>query len=107
MASSRDDAAYQENRYALENLSTTEFDRVFESNIYATLWIARAGIPHLAPASANISTTSVQASSPSPGLIDYAMTKAALVVFSCVLPRQCLSTGSDLDAGDTRDVLAR
>ena len=67
-------AAYQENRDGLENLPTEEFDRVFKTNLYATLWIARTAIPHLAPGSSIISTTSIQASSPSPELIDYAMT---------------------------------
>ena len=42
-------AAYQENRDGLENLPTAEFDRVFKTNLYSTLWIARTAIPHLRP----------------------------------------------------------
>lgn len=91
-------AAYQKNRDGLENLSTREFDRVFKTNIYATLWIARAAIPFLAPGSAIISTTSIQASSPSPGLIDYAMTKAALVAFTQALAQQLGSAGVRVNA---------
>jgi NAD(P)-dependent dehydrogenase (short-subunit alcohol dehydrogenase family) len=91
-------AAYQENRDGLENLSTKEFDRVFKTNIYATLWIAREAIPHLAPGSSIIATSSIQASSPSPQLIDYAMTKAALVAFTQALAQQLGATGVRVNA---------
>lgn len=91
-------AAYQENRDGLENVSTKEFDRVLKTNLYATLWIARAAIPHLQPGSSIISTTSIQASSPSPQLIDYAMTKAALVAFTQALAQQLGSTGVRVNA---------
>jgi len=91
-------AAYQENRNGLETLSTKEFDRVFKTNLYATLWIARAAIPHLTPGSSIITTTSIQASSPSPELIDYAMTKAALVAFTQALAQQLGSTGVRVNA---------
>jgi NAD(P)-dependent dehydrogenase (short-subunit alcohol dehydrogenase family) len=91
-------AAYQENRDGLENLPTADFDRVFKTNLYATLWIARTAIPHLAPGSSIISTTSIQASSPSPGLIDYAMTKAALVAFTQALAQQLGASGIRVNA---------
>jgi len=91
-------AAYQENRDGLENLSTKEFDRVFKTNLYATLWIARTAIPHLAPGSSIISTSSIQTSSPSPQLIDYAMTKAALVAFTQALAQQLGPVGVRVNA---------
>ena len=65
----------------MENLSTEEFDRVFRTNLYAMIWTARAAIPHLKEGASIIVTSSVQAANPSPGLIDYAMTKAAQVAF--------------------------
>jgi len=91
-------AAYQQNRDGLENLSTEEFDRVFRTNLYATMWIARTAIPHLAPGSSIISTSSIQASSPSPALIDYAMTKAALVAFTQALAQQLGPAGVRVNA---------
>jgi len=78
-------AAYQENRNGLENLPTAEFDRVFKTNLYAPMWTARAAIPHLKPGSSIITTSSIQAFQPSSELIDYAMTKAAQVVFTKTL----------------------
>jgi NAD(P)-dependent dehydrogenase (short-subunit alcohol dehydrogenase family) len=91
-------AAYQENRDGLENLPTEEFDKVFKTNLYATMWIARTAIPHLKPGSSIISTSSIQASSPSPNLIDYAMTKAALVAFTQALAQQLGSAGVRVNA---------
>ena len=74
-------AGYQQARDGIETLETAEFQRVFETNIYAQLWLARAAVPHLVPGSSIIVTSSIQAFHPSAQLIDYAMTKAAQVAF--------------------------
>jgi len=74
-------AAYQKDRESIATLETAEFDRVFQTNLYGLLYSARAAIPYLEPGASIIVTSSIQASSPSPGLIDYAMTKAAQVAF--------------------------
>lgn len=91
-------AAYQENREGLENLPTEEFDRVFKTNLYSMMWIARTAIPHLKPGSSIISTTSIQAFDPSPQLIDYAMTKAAQVAFTKALAQDLGSRGIRVNA---------
>ena len=91
-------AAYQENRDSLEELPTEEFQRVFETNLYSTLWIARAALPHLKPGASIISTSSIQAFNPSPQLIDYAMTKAALVAFTKALAQQVGERGIRVNA---------
>ena len=74
-------AAYQKDRESLASLPTEEFDRVFRTNLYGLIWSARAAVPHLEAGASIIVTSSVQAFNPSPGLIDYAMTKAAQVAF--------------------------
>lgn len=74
-------AAYQKDRDGIGTLDSAEFDRVFRTNLYGMLYSARAAVPHLQPGSSIIVTSSIQASQPSPGLIDYAMTKAAQVAF--------------------------
>lgn len=91
-------AAYQKNREGLENLPTQEFDRVFRTNLYSMMWIARAAIPHLKPGSSIITTTSIQAFNPSPELIDYAMTKAAQVAFTKALAQQLGEKGIRVNA---------
>lgn len=91
-------AAYQENREGLETIPTEEFDRVFRTNLYSMMWIARTAIPHLKPGASIISTTSIQAFDPSPGLIDYAMTKAAQVAFTKALAQQLGPKGIRVNA---------
>ena len=91
-------AAYQENREGLENLPTEEFDRVFKTNLYGLIWVARAAIPHLKPGSSIISTASIQAFDPSPNLIDYAMTKAAQVAFTKALAQDLGERGIRVNA---------
>ncbi len=91
-------AAYQQNRDGLENTPTEEIERVFDTNLYAPLWIARAAIPHLKPGSSIITTSSIQAFNPSPELFDYAMTKAAQVAFTKALAQQLGSRGIRVNA---------
>ncbi|CAI9388431.1 SDR family oxidoreductase [Microbacterium sp. T2.11-28] len=74
-------AAYQKDRDGIGSLETAEFDRVFQTNLYGMLYSARAAVPLLQPGASIIVTSSIQAFNPSPGIIDYAMTKAAQVAF--------------------------
>ncbi len=91
-------AAYQQNREGLENTPTDEIERVFETNLYAPLWTARAAIPHLKPGASIITTSSIQAFDPSPGLFDYAMTKAAQVAFTKALAQDLGPRGIRVNA---------
>ncbi|MCW3493618.1 SDR family oxidoreductase [Microbacterium sp. SSM24] len=91
-------AAYQKDRESLETLETEEFDRVFKTNLYGLLYTARQAVPHLQPGSSIIVTSSVQAFNPSPGLIDYAMTKAAQVAFVKALAEQLGPKGVRVNA---------
>ena len=91
-------AAYQKNRDGLENTPTAEIERVFETNLYAPLWTARAAIPHLQPGSSIIVTSSIQAFKPSPELFDYAMTKAALVALTKALAQDLGDRGIRVNA---------
>ena len=74
-------AAYQKDRDGLENLTDDEFDRVFRTNLYSMIYTTRAALSLLEPGASIIVSSSIQAFQPSPGLIDYAMTKAAQVAF--------------------------
>lgn len=92
-------AAYQQNREdGLAGTPTEEISRVFETNLFAPLWTARAAIPHLAPGSSIITTSSIQAFNPSPELFDYAMTKAAQVALTKALAQQLGSSGIRVNA---------
>lgn len=91
-------AAYQHDVDGFETLETERFRRVFETNLYGMLYTARAAYPDLAPGSSIIVTASVQAAEPSPGLIDYAMTKAAQVAFVRALAEEAGERGIRVNA---------
>ncbi|MES9810909.1 SDR family oxidoreductase [Streptomyces cinereoruber] len=66
----------------IETISTEQFDRVMKTNLYGMFWLSRAVLPHMPRGGSIINTTSVQGYQPSPHLLDYAMTKAAIVSFT-------------------------
>ncbi|MFC7934230.1 SDR family oxidoreductase [Streptomyces cinereoruber] len=66
----------------IEAVSTEQFDRVMKTNLYGMFWLSRAVLPHMPRGGSIINTTSVQGYQPSPHLLDYAMTKAAIVSFT-------------------------
>lgn len=55
-------------------------------------------MPHLQPGSSIIVTASIQAFQPSPGLLDYAMTKAAQVAFVRALAEELGPRGVRVNA---------
>ncbi len=70
-------AARQQTRPSIAEVSSENFDATMKTNIYAPFWITKAALPHLKPGSAIIATTSEQAYDPSAELYDYAQTRAA------------------------------
>ena len=91
-------AAYQMAVEGLESLTSEQLDRTFRTNVYAMYWLSKAALPHLQAGSAIINTASIQAYEPSPGLIDYAATKAAIVNFTKALGQALGSKGIRVNA---------
>jgi NAD(P)-dependent dehydrogenase (short-subunit alcohol dehydrogenase family) len=76
-------AAYQMAQSGgIEDITTEQFDRVMKTNLYAMFWLCKKSLPHMSAGSSIINTSSVQASSPSPELLDYATTKAGIANFT-------------------------
>ncbi|MCF2443605.1 SDR family oxidoreductase [Dyadobacter sp. CY345] len=81
-------AGHQQAVESLLDLTSEGFDETIKTNIYAPFWITKAALPHLAPGSVIIATSSVQAYDPSNNLFDYAQTKAANVAYVKSLAKQ-------------------
>jgi NAD(P)-dependent dehydrogenase (short-subunit alcohol dehydrogenase family) len=81
-------AARQQSRESILDVSSEDFDATMKTNIYAPFWIIKAALPHLKAGAAIIGTTSEQAYDPSPDLYDYAQTKAATMNYVKSLAKQ-------------------
>ncbi|MCR0982341.1 SDR family oxidoreductase [Roseomonas populi] len=83
---------------SIAELTTEQFDATFKTNVYAMFWITKAALPHMKPGSAIINTSSIQAMQPSPALLDYAPTKAAILNFTKALAKQVMEKGIRVNA---------
>jgi NAD(P)-dependent dehydrogenase (short-subunit alcohol dehydrogenase family) len=86
-------AARQQEVPEITDLTTEQFESTFRTNVFATFWLCRAAVPHMPPGGSIITTSSIQAYQPSPILLDYASTKAAMNTFSKALAQQVASKG--------------
>jgi NAD(P)-dependent dehydrogenase (short-subunit alcohol dehydrogenase family) len=86
-------AAYQMARDGLEEISSEELEHTFRTNIFALFHTCKAALRHMQPGSAIVNTASEQAYQPSPSLLAYAATKAAIVNFSKGLAQQVIERG--------------
>src|SRR5213078_4343330 len=86
-------AARQQSRESILDVSSEDFDATMKTNIYAPFWIIKAALPHLKPGSVVIGTASEQAYDPSPDLYDYAQTKAATMNYVKSLAKQLAPKG--------------
>ena len=91
-------AAYQVTHDRIEDFTTEELDRSFRTNVYAMFWISRAALPRLREGSCIINTASIQAFDPSPNLLSYAPTKAAIVNFTKALSQAAMKQGVRVNA---------
>jgi NAD(P)-dependent dehydrogenase (short-subunit alcohol dehydrogenase family) len=86
-------AAYQMTHERIEDFSTDELERTFQTNVYAMFWLCKAALPRMAAGSVIINTASIQAFDPSPNLLLYAATKAAIVNFTKGLSQLAMKQG--------------
>ncbi|UVY84101.1 SDR family oxidoreductase [Brachybacterium sp. NBEC-018] len=82
----------------VEDLDDEQWTSTFEVNIRAIYRVSKAALRHLEPGSTIVNSTSIQAYNPSPHLLDYASTKAAINNFTKGLGQQLAPRGIRVNA---------
>ncbi|MEL4012856.1 SDR family oxidoreductase [Dryocola clanedunensis] len=77
----------------IADLTSEQFQKTYAVNVFALFWITQEALPHLKPGASIITTSSIQAYQPSPHLLDYASTKAAILNYSRGLAKQVAEKG--------------
>jgi NAD(P)-dependent dehydrogenase (short-subunit alcohol dehydrogenase family) len=91
-------AAHQNRKPDVSELSEQEWFRTFDVNIHAYYRLVRASVPHMKPGSAIIVTSSVVAWEGSESLPDYAATKGAINSFTKAVAKQLVERGIRVNA---------
>ena len=91
-------AAFQRTHDQIEEIPTEELEQTFRTNVFAMFWLCRAALPRMREGSAIINTASIQAFDPSPNLLAYAATKAAIVNFTKALAPTAMKKGVRVNA---------
>jgi NAD(P)-dependent dehydrogenase (short-subunit alcohol dehydrogenase family) len=92
-------AAYQgKSVERFEELTAQRIEHTFRTNIIAMFDIVQAALPHLNPGATIINVTSIQAYEPNPEILDYAVTKGAIVTFTKGLARELMPRGIRVNA---------
>ncbi len=77
----------------IEDLTTEQLRKTFETNLFSMFWTVKAALPHLKPGASIITTSSIQAFQPGEILLDYAASKSAIIAFTKALAKQLASKG--------------
>jgi NAD(P)-dependent dehydrogenase (short-subunit alcohol dehydrogenase family) len=75
-------AAFQMARETIEDIPDDEWDRTFQVNITAMFHLVKAALPHMEEGASIINTASIQEDQPTPMLLPYSATKAAILTFT-------------------------
>ena len=86
-------AAYQETREKLEDISDEDFDITFRTNVYGYFYMARAAVRYLPKGGAIINCGSITGMEGSKALIDYASTKGAIHALTKSLAQNLIERG--------------
>jgi hypothetical protein len=77
----------------IADITTAQLEETYRVNVFSLFWTVKAALPLMSPGGSIITTASIQATHPSPSLLDYAPTKAAILAFTRALARQVAADG--------------
>jgi len=86
-------AAYQETRQKLEDITDDDFDTTFRTNIYGYFYMARAAVAYLPKGGAIVNCGSITGLEGNKTLIDYASSKGAIHAFTKSLAQNLIDRG--------------
>jgi NAD(P)-dependent dehydrogenase (short-subunit alcohol dehydrogenase family) len=91
-------AAEQHETESIEELSTQQFTRTFQTNIFAYFFMSKAALKYMKEGSCIVNTSSITAYAGHPTLLDYASTKGAIVSFTRSLALSLAERGIRVNA---------
>jgi NAD(P)-dependent dehydrogenase (short-subunit alcohol dehydrogenase family) len=91
-------AAHQNRKQSLEEVTDEEFDATFKTNIYAYFRLCRAALRHMKPGAAIIASSSTTGLRGSAELPDYSATKGAINAFTKTLAQSLIEKGIRVNA---------
>jgi NAD(P)-dependent dehydrogenase (short-subunit alcohol dehydrogenase family) len=91
-------AAHQDRKEIPEQISDEEWNRTFQTNIYAYFRLVKAALSHLKPGASIIATSSITGLQGSAQLLDYSATKGAIDAFTKALAQNLISRGIRVNA---------
>ncbi len=77
----------------IADITTQQMIETFQVNVFALFFLCQEALPLMPPGGTIVTTASIQATHPSPLLLDYAPTKAAILNFTRALARQVAERG--------------
>lgn len=86
-------AAFQMDHPTLEEISDEEWDYTWATNVSAFFHLVKAALPHLRAGASIIGSSSVNSDQPSPTLLPYAATKAAIANMTASLAQLLAEKG--------------
>jgi NAD(P)-dependent dehydrogenase (short-subunit alcohol dehydrogenase family) len=91
-------AAWQNRKASLEEVTEEEWDRTFRTNIDAYFHLTKAAVKHMKPGSAIIATSSETGILGAKELPDYSATKGAINAYTKTLAQQLIEKGIRVNA---------
>jgi NAD(P)-dependent dehydrogenase (short-subunit alcohol dehydrogenase family) len=91
-------AAHQNRKKSLDDVTDEEFDTTFKTNVYALFRLTRAALRHMKPGCAIIATSSETGIMGAKNLPDYSATKGAINAFVKTMAQQLIEKGIRMNA---------
>lgn len=86
-------AAFQSTHESLGEFTPEEVEHTFRTNVFAMYNLCRLAVPHMKPGASIINVGSIQGYNPSPTLLAYAPTKAAIINYTKALAQFAIKQG--------------